>query len=251
MLGYPLTPAFQDGPVRAFIERQIKEREEGFLAGFETPDPAVVASSRSRLLQRSLPDGVAQALRSRCRAEGASVQGALGAALLAAGRDEVAAESSVRLPLVTAATLRRRLTEVGNEEVGLFSTGVRTVHRVDRSTNFWALAREIKRSVDDCIEAEEEVAALMLQREAVRIHGGPRSELCVFEQRRIARPSDARGRRHGARRARRRRDARDGPSGSRSRVNGRRALLVDLRASRPRGEPGDRGRVHSAQWNTS
>jgi hypothetical protein len=56
---------------------------------------------------------------------------------------------------------------VAEDHVGLFSSGVRTVHRIDRSTNFWRLAREIKANVEICIRDQEDVAAFMLQRETV------------------------------------------------------------------------------------
>jgi hypothetical protein len=168
MLGYPLTTDFTNGPLRAFVERQVALREQNALDGFTMPSEETLASSRSHLLHRFMPRVVAEMLRSRTRAEGVSVQSALGAALLAAGRDEILAGSGTTLPLVTAVTLRRRLPTMIDKHVGLFSSGVRTAHRVDQSTNFWRLAREIQRDVEVCIREQEDVAAFLLQREAVR-----------------------------------------------------------------------------------
>jgi hypothetical protein len=160
------SPSFRDGPLHDFVLRQIALKEAGPLTTFPQASSGGT-TSRSVLLHHVVPRSVADALRSRSRAEGASVHAALGAALVLGARRELLDGGAGAFALVSATSLRRRLPARWRDAIGLYSSGVRTRHDVRPATTFWELAREIRQDVARALDRDEDVCALMLQREAM------------------------------------------------------------------------------------
>lgn len=95
---------------------------------------------RSRVLPRRLAPGPVAALLARCRAEGAPVDGALGAAMVLA----VAGERPAPIGCVFFRDLRPELAPpVGRAHLGCYVTLIGTVPRATAATPFWDLARAL------------------------------------------------------------------------------------------------------------
>ncbi len=113
--------------------------------GRVAPPPA---QRRSRLLHHTLTPAQTAALAARCRQEGTTVQGALGAALLLAlYRDLGPAPATVGC--FSTVNLRDRLREALDGEVGLFVSQATTFHRLrpgpgDPNHALWELARDFR-----------------------------------------------------------------------------------------------------------
>lgn len=99
--------------------------------------PAVGAT---RLRSHELTVRETGALIERCRAEGTTVQGALGAAMLLS----LTSTSSRELSLLHIVNLRSRLAPPVGEDVGVYISHVSSRHVVHGETPFWELARDVR-----------------------------------------------------------------------------------------------------------
>lgn len=97
---------------------------------------------RTTLLHRVLPEAGTAALVARCKAEGTTMLGALGAALLLAAAEDVGRRAT--LGLAVPVSLRGYLPQVGPEAFGYYSWGVGVYVRVGPGEDFWDLARRVR-----------------------------------------------------------------------------------------------------------
>ena len=108
------------------------------------------ANRRSAVSHQQLSRAETSALLAACRKHGVTVHGVLCAALLLAVGAEVRAESpapSHRLGCCTPVNLRRVLSPTIGEDVGLYVGPIVTFHRIDASTELFALAGQLTRQL--------------------------------------------------------------------------------------------------------
>lgn len=129
--------------------------------------PAPPAERRNRLLQRTLQPEQTLALGQRAREAGASVHGALCAALLlataeAAYATELAAHTPTTVGCFTALNLRPQLTPPVGEGLGLYMSQVTTFHRIVPLPPLWQLAREVKEQLQATLATGEQYLTMPL-----------------------------------------------------------------------------------------
>ncbi|MCB2061816.1 MAG: condensation domain-containing protein [Novosphingobium sp.] len=98
---------------------------------------------KPRLKQIRLDAAQGRQLLERCRAEGASVHGAICAAQLIATRNLFENEDARTLYLMCPADIRPYLTSDMGEQLSFCTTFLRSTYRIESQPAFWSLAREI------------------------------------------------------------------------------------------------------------
>lgn len=122
---------------------------------------ADVGACRIGVARRDLDPAASKALAAAARAEGTTVHGLLGAALL-----EAAFAVSDRRPVVgfgSPVNLRGRLMPPVGDDVGLFITMVASLHRLDPMPGFWDLARDIRGQLGEMIDSGDVFSAIPFQ----------------------------------------------------------------------------------------
>ncbi len=117
-------------------------------------DPTARAQRDVRALPLTIDAELSHQLRRRAREHGTTIQGVLGAALLLALNDQFGTQAPRRLALNSLADLRGVLQgQLSQRDLGLYVSTLCTVHALDAEPDFWALAREIRESLKQQIEA--------------------------------------------------------------------------------------------------
>ncbi|MCA9541092.1 MAG: hypothetical protein KC620_19465 [Myxococcales bacterium] len=111
--------------------------------------------------RRDVPPAITQILAARCKREGTTVHGALGAALLLAAFVE--SDGRPVVGLGSPVNLRDRLNPPVGGDVGLFITMVAGLHRLDPQPDFWDLAREVRSELHAMAERGDVFAAIPFQ----------------------------------------------------------------------------------------
>ena len=139
----------QQGPVGASLKKFAYWLNQGKsvlkfaqqLPGF---DISANAQRRIAVVPVALPKATTKALREACRANGTTVQGALGAAQLLAISDEFPAAQARHLALNSLADLRGMLGGgLTQQDLGLYIATICTVHALAADPDFWALAADV------------------------------------------------------------------------------------------------------------
>ncbi|MCB9527156.1 MAG: hypothetical protein H6703_14810 [Myxococcales bacterium] len=122
---------------------------------------AAIADCRPRVVRRDVPPALLARLAERCRREGTTLHGALGAALLLAAH--AVSDGRPVIGLGSPVNLRERLTPPVGGEVGLFITMVAGLHRLRPAPALWDLAREVRHELHGMAENGDVFAAIPFQ----------------------------------------------------------------------------------------
>jgi hypothetical protein len=107
-----------------------------------------------RMIPLAFDEKTTASLVAACRRESTSVQGAVGAAGLAAARSEFPGRGPVPLSVWTPVSLRNRVVPpVDPSQLGVFFGNVPAVVRVKQAADFWKTAREYRTVLANRIEA--------------------------------------------------------------------------------------------------
>lgn len=112
---------------------------------------APIRDRRCNILFQELDEAFTQRLAKRCKQEGTSVQGAIGAAMLLATAQTIAPGSRhpVCMGFQSALDLRRRLVGTPDEShLSLFASSFMSYHTVHSQTAFWDLARQVRQALE-------------------------------------------------------------------------------------------------------
>lgn len=121
------------------------------LPGFE---PAPRADRKVRVLPFCIGPTLLTQLMAQARRQDTTVHGALGAALLLALQAQFATQDRRRLALNSLADLRSVLNgNLTDRDLGLYVTTLCTIHTVGPDTDFWHLAREVRNTLKQTMDA--------------------------------------------------------------------------------------------------
>jgi hypothetical protein len=153
--------------MRAYFHKHILRRPFRHARKLPLEQPAPPAERRNRVEQRILEGAVLRALGTRARAEGASLQGALSAALLlataeAAFADELGAGTPTTVGCFTPVNLREKLEPPVGEDMGLYISQVTTFHQIIPLPPLWQLAKEVREQLGETLESGEQYLTLPL-----------------------------------------------------------------------------------------
>lgn len=129
--------------------------------------PAPPEKRRNCLVQRTLTPAQTRALGEQARAAGASIHGALCAALLlgtaaTAYAAELAADTATTVGCFTALNLREQLSPKVDADLGLYISQVTTFHQIVPLPPLWQLAREVKAQLAQTLESGEQFLTMPL-----------------------------------------------------------------------------------------
>jgi hypothetical protein len=111
-------------------------------------DTAVPPAQRcTRIIARELPAARVTALVERAHQEQTTVHGALCAAQLLAVASEFPAHRPLPLAIGSAVNVRAMLAPAVGDDLGIFVAPLLTDHRIQEQTDFWDLARDVRRQV--------------------------------------------------------------------------------------------------------
>lgn len=119
-----------------------------------------VQQRRTRLVSRQLDAEATTALVQRARQERTTVHGALGAAQLLAVAHEFDEPRAVPLALGSAINLREQMRPAPREDVGFFVSLATSTHRIAPESDFWELARDVRRELTRRVERREPWTAI-------------------------------------------------------------------------------------------
>lgn len=125
------------------------------------------AARRNGLVQRTLTPAETHALGERARAAGASIHGALCAALLlstaaTAYAGELAAGTPTTVGCFTALNLREQLEPAVGADLGLYISQVTTFHSIVPAPPLWQLAREVREKLQETLQGGEQFLTMPL-----------------------------------------------------------------------------------------
>lgn len=133
----------------------------------ETDAPA--RGRRTRIVPRRWGPEPTARLAERAKAEGTTVHGALGAALLKAIAAEMPGGRARRLGCISPVNLRSYLEGQPGDEFGFMGVPIHTYHDVGPATGFWDLARAVRGGVQEVVGARRMfVPLLVLEKAAPR-----------------------------------------------------------------------------------
>ena len=155
------------GQMGAFFSKYVLSRPLRRARRLPSEQPAPPEQRRNCLVQRTLPPEQTRALGQRARAAGASVHGALCAALLLATAEvayaaELAAATPTTVGCFTALNLREQLEPPVGEGLGLYMSQVTTFHRIVPPPPLWQLAREVKEQLRTTVLSGEQYLTMPL-----------------------------------------------------------------------------------------
>ncbi len=119
---------------------------------------APFAERKLGIVHLSLDESQIASLAARCKEAQTTVQGALCAAMLLAAADSLGLDRAAWLGCFSAVSLHQRLGI--KEDMGLYISQVTTYHKVARSTEKWALAREIKKDLGRTLRLGEQLVTI-------------------------------------------------------------------------------------------
>ncbi|MBI3185593.1 MAG: hypothetical protein HYZ28_25930 [Myxococcales bacterium] len=125
----------------------------------DADEEAALGVRRPRFRSGELSAAETAALRSRCREEQTTVQGALTAAMLTATQ---AVTGEARLSCLAPVNLRPFLEGEARDAVGYFVGSAVTYHRIRPQGSFWALAREVRAALRPQVEGAAACAVARL-----------------------------------------------------------------------------------------
>ena len=110
------------------------------------------AARQTRILARRLESPVITALQARARRESTTLHGILAAAQLQGVAGEFQLPGEIRLAISSTINLRRRLDPVvDDQELGLYSSIMDTVHAAGESLSIWDVARDVRQRMRQCV----------------------------------------------------------------------------------------------------
>lgn len=153
--------------MRAFFRKHVLAQPVRRARKLPVEQPAPPEARRNCLVQRTLTPAETRALGEQARAAGASVHGALCAALLlstaaTAYAAEVAAATPTTVGCFTALNLREQLDPPVASDLGLYISQVTTFHRIVPPPPLWQLAREVKKELQETLQSGEQYLTMPL-----------------------------------------------------------------------------------------
>ncbi len=153
--------------MQAYFEKQVLNKSVRRARKLPLQQPAPPEKRRNCLVQRTLTPAQTRALGEQARAAGASIHGALCAALLlgtaaAAYAAELAADTPTTIGCFTALNLREQLSPKVDADLGLYISQVTTFHQVVPLPPLWQLAREVKAQLAETLESGEQFLTMPL-----------------------------------------------------------------------------------------
>jgi len=133
---------------RVFVKKIVRRlhKPPNALVPFDRPAPP--RERRTRLLCRSLSREATITLRRACRAEAATVHGALCAAMMLTAYEMLRpVQENPMVVCASSVSLRRYCHPGVDRQVGCFISRLESGFRMDESVSFWPLARHISRDV--------------------------------------------------------------------------------------------------------
>ena len=110
------------------------------------------AARQTRILARRLESPVITALQARARRESTTLHGILAAAQLQGVAGEFQLPGEIHLAISSTINLRRRLDPVvDDQELGLYSSIMDTVHAAGESLSIWDVARDVRQRMRQCV----------------------------------------------------------------------------------------------------
>lgn len=109
-----------------------------------------IPQRNSQIIHKQILSDTAEKFFAQCRAENATVQSALSAAMLLTVAKKILKQQhkSIRLSCLSYFDLRRRLQPpIKEENIGLLATSQMSFHTITTNTYFWDLARRIKQTL--------------------------------------------------------------------------------------------------------
>ncbi|MEH2179478.1 phthiocerol/phthiodiolone dimycocerosyl transferase family protein [Nostoc sp.] len=103
------------------------------------------------MIQKRLNNEKTTQLKKLCKSNNTTVHNAICAAMLLASARKlvISTEMNIQLKCQSTIDLRKRIQPVIRDEVlGVFTSTIKTFHNINKNTNFWELAREIKQKLD-------------------------------------------------------------------------------------------------------
>ncbi len=132
-------------------------------------DMTAHAARRIEIVSLAVAPTKVRALIAACRANGTTVQGALGAALLLAINREFGSAHARHLGLNSLADLRGILSGgLDQRDLGLYIATINTVHGVPAAPDFWLLARDVADQVRTVLSSGDANLIHTVHSEAVR-----------------------------------------------------------------------------------
>jgi NRPS condensation-like uncharacterized protein len=119
----------------------------------------------ARNIYRKLSEKETEAFLAKCHQESATVHGAVCAAVLQAAAHQICEackDDPITISCMSMVNLRQFLNPPLGDEVRLYISGVITAHRVGSSTDFWDLARSVRKAVHKSVEKGEPFVFLSL-----------------------------------------------------------------------------------------
>jgi hypothetical protein len=166
--GPSLDEVLRRTPLRAKLAHYLRRAWERLGLGrgseLEAVGRTAAAPLRSRLLRHALPAELVSGLCERARRAGATLTGALGAALLPSVVEEAEHERRV-VPLAHAISLRGMgAPPIPAEQVGSFATGATLGHAIEPSRALWSVARAVSRGLHAVLHRGDPIAGVALAR---------------------------------------------------------------------------------------
>ena len=155
------------GQMNAFFRKHVLSRPFRPLRKLPIEQSAPPEARRNCLVQRTLPPEQTRALGQRAHTEGASVHGALCAALLLATAEvvyaeELAAGKPTTVGCFAPINLRDKLDPPVGADLGLYISQVTTFHQIVPRPPLWELARAVKTQLTATLESGEQYLTMPL-----------------------------------------------------------------------------------------
>ncbi len=155
------------GHMNAFFHKHVLGRPRHAIRKLPIEQPAPPEARRNCLLQRVLSPPLTRALRQRAQDEGASIHGALCAALLlgtaqVAYAAEVAAGDATTVGCFAPVNLRDKLEPAVAGDLGVYISQVTTFHQIVPLPPLWQLARDVKTQLTETLDSGEQYLTMPL-----------------------------------------------------------------------------------------
>jgi len=164
---------------RAWSTAMRMMRQQRHMTPLPLDGQAALAARRTHLIDAWLSEEETEALVAAARAHETTAHGAILAAMLMAGADEIrtagaAPDGAIELGCGSPIDLRRHC-GLDHQLVGNFVSGAGSVHAVSPDTSFWTLAAEAQASLRAAIDSGEASALTRFQHDAARLLGAERA----------------------------------------------------------------------------
>ena len=131
-------------------------------------DTAPLHTRHARNIHGMLSEKETESLVTTCREESTTVHGALCASILKATGDQISSmnpggnSKPVTVTCLSPVDIRRFLDPPLGEEIGFYASMVITTDRIDSKTQFWDLARSVRKAVHQSIKSGEPFVSVSL-----------------------------------------------------------------------------------------